>query len=231
VRNYLFNARNSFARQRDSLKRNQFGGTLGGPIVQNKLFFFGGYQVTTTRSDPGTRISFVPTRAVLAGDWTSFASPVCNAGQQITLRAPFVNNRIDAALYSRVSMNIAAKLPQAQDECGKITFGIVERRNEMQAVGKVDYQWSASHSIFGRYMATTLDLPHSYALSGNLLTTTSDGYDNLAQSYALGSTYLAGPSTVNTFRLTVNRTAILRLGARYMTISTGLDRLLSGTAG
>ena len=53
VRNYKFNARNFFAAKRDSLKRNQFGGTLGGPIVQNKLFFFGGYQGTKTRSDPG----------------------------------------------------------------------------------------------------------------------------------------------------------------------------------
>jgi len=43
VRNYKFNARNFFATERDSLKRNQFGGTLGGPIKTHKLFFFGGY--------------------------------------------------------------------------------------------------------------------------------------------------------------------------------------------
>ena len=45
-RNFLFNARNGLATSRDSLKRNQFGGTLGGPIIANKLFFFGGYQGT-----------------------------------------------------------------------------------------------------------------------------------------------------------------------------------------
>src|SRR5947199_4081057 len=44
VRNGAFNARDFFAPVRDSLKRNQFGGTLGGPIVHNKLFFFGGAQ-------------------------------------------------------------------------------------------------------------------------------------------------------------------------------------------
>src|SRR5881628_2259370 len=46
VRNGIFNARDFFAPTRDTLKRNQFGGTLGGAIVKNKLFFFGGYQGT-----------------------------------------------------------------------------------------------------------------------------------------------------------------------------------------
>src|SRR6266487_1093098 len=45
VRNKVFNARNAFATERDGLKRNQFGGVLGGPVVRNKLFFFGGHQI------------------------------------------------------------------------------------------------------------------------------------------------------------------------------------------
>ena len=81
VRNYKFNARNFFASRRDSLKRNQFGGTLGGHRSENKLFFFGGYQGTITRSDPGEAFSFVPTAAMLRGDFTALASPACNAGR------------------------------------------------------------------------------------------------------------------------------------------------------
>ena len=69
VRNYKFNARNFFASQRDSLKRNQFGGALGGPVRQNKLFFFGGYQGKIEKSNPGTTISFAPTAAMRAGDF------------------------------------------------------------------------------------------------------------------------------------------------------------------
>jgi len=215
VRNSAFNARNFFAKKRDSLKRNQFGGTLGGPIVKNKVFFFGGYQGTRTRSDPGDTIGFVPTAAILAGDWTAFTSPACNPGGQITLRDPFVNNRIDPALYSKAAVNIANRFPKAQDECGKITYGVINKPNELQAVGKVDYQFNANHSIFGRYLATTLSVPNPYALSGNLLTTTSNGWDNLAQSYAVGDTYLFGPSAVNAFRVTTNRLALHRVGPHF----------------
>src|SRR5207302_5865646 len=48
-RNGKMNARNFFAPRRDTLKRNQYGGTLGGPILKNKLFFFTGYQGTKSR--------------------------------------------------------------------------------------------------------------------------------------------------------------------------------------
>src|SRR5437762_11675718 len=75
VRNGMFNARNFFATKRDTLKRNQFGGTLGGPIKNDKVFFFAGLQRTLTRSDPPQTIMYIPTPAMQSGDFTAFASP------------------------------------------------------------------------------------------------------------------------------------------------------------
>jgi hypothetical protein len=60
LRNYHMNARNFFATSRDSLKRNQFGGTAGGKIMRDKLFYFGGYQGTINRSNPPSSTSFRP---------------------------------------------------------------------------------------------------------------------------------------------------------------------------
>ena len=159
VRNGKFNARNAFATKRDTIKRNQYGGTLGGPIMKNKLFFFGGYQGTRVRQDPSDQISFVHTAAMLAGDFTTFASPACNAGRQITLRAPFVNNRVDPAVFSRPMLALANKMPKTQDPCGKVIFGNPSLENGGMVIGRVDYQLSASHSIFGRYLLETLYRP------------------------------------------------------------------------
>jgi len=96
VRNYKFNARNYFAASRDTLKRNQFGGTIGGPILRNKLFFFGALQSTITRQDPSDTISYVSTAQMLSGDFTTVTSPQCRTTGQLLLRDPFVNNKIDS---------------------------------------------------------------------------------------------------------------------------------------
>jgi hypothetical protein len=58
--------------------------------------------VQGTRVDvtPSTFFSFVPTAQMLAGDFSTVASPACNSGRTIALRAPFVGTRVDSGALS-----------------------------------------------------------------------------------------------------------------------------------
>lgn len=217
-RNHRFNSTNPFnavnpatgERRGDGLNRHQFGGTLGGPIVADQFFFFGAYQGTNTDEAPADLISFVPTAAMLAGDFTQIASAACNTRGNITLGAPFVNNRIDPALLSPAAVAIARRLPQTNDPCGRITYSRQIKPREMQAIGKLDYQLTQNQLLFGRYMATTYKYDPPFANSDNVLVTTLGGRDNLAQSLALGHSQVLSNTSVNNIRFAFNRTAIHR---------------------
>ncbi len=74
------------------------------PVATDRLFFFGAYQGTRLRETPADLFAFVPTAAMLAGDFTQYASAQCNSDRRVNLRAPFVNNRINPALFSPAAL-------------------------------------------------------------------------------------------------------------------------------
>src|SRR5882672_7250915 len=211
VRNDLFNATTYFAavdpttgqKKHSTLKRNQFGGTIGGPIMKNKLFFFGGYQGTTVRQDAKNLRSFVPTAAMLAGDFTAFASAACNTRGALTLKPPFVNNRIDPKSFDPVALKLSALLPKTDNPCGEVLYGQRNPIDDKQWVAKIDYQASAKHSVFGRVLASYEDnlIPKEQE---NILSAGPNRYDR-SYAFTIGSTYLISSSTVNAFRVSYSK--------------------------
>ena len=228
VRNGMFNARNFFAVRRDTLKRNQFGATVGMPVLKNKVFLFGGYQGTTLRQDPSDLIAFVPTAATLSGDFTTFASAACNGGKAITLKAPFVNNQIDRSKIDPAAIALSKKLPTPDDACGRVHYGNQNLKNQHMGIARVDYQRSANHSIFGRYLADSVDNPAPATLSHNALSSGVNGAVGLNQAIAFGDTYLFGSNIVNSFRLSANRSESTKTEAKYFGFSDiGINSIYS----
>ena len=108
IRNNFIDATNFFSTKKDTLHQNQYGGTFGGRIIRDKLFFFGGYQRLKADQSQALTQAFVPTPANLLGDFSATESAACQAsGKAIQLLNPFTGailpgNQISPSYSTRV---------------------------------------------------------------------------------------------------------------------------------
>ncbi len=215
LRNGDVNARNFFAATHDSLKRNQFGGTVGGPVLKNRLFFFFGYQGTRVRSAPPQTISYVPTQAALSGDFSQLESATCQSnGKARTILnpatgQPFPNSMVPVSLFNPQALAILKYVPTSSNPCGQITYAVPSPEDENQYIGRVDWTISTKHSLFGRYFNTALSNPPA-PFDNNLLLTSRAGLTDTSESLVLGDTYTFSPTFLNSLHLTGTKTRINR---------------------
>lgn len=222
LRNDIFDSRNTaFAGgtdpsvTRQPLKRNQFGGTVGGPILREKLFFFVGWQDTIQRSStPAT--TTLPTAAMLAGNFQACL------GTAPVLAPPFGTggfgpNQTSPSNFSPVILALESHLPLAPGgggvgsptACGQYNYEAPVNFDENQGVARVDYQLSNKNTLFGRYFISNWEQkpgePNLPAAAGGLFIGAIDGASNRVQNLTIGDTYVLGPNMVNDLRLTGNR--------------------------
>lgn len=222
-RNGSLNARNYFAATTDQLKRNQFGGSLGGAILKNKLFFFGTYQGTQLRNVSAGNSAIVLTAAQRAGDF---------AGVSKALKNPFTGssypgNQIPISAYDPVSRKLLDALPLPLAGDGLVFFDRAVNQHENQYLGRVDYL-TGSQRMYGRYFYTDYyNTPISNAT--NLLASTR-GTDLPSQTAAFGHTINFGPNLLNSFIFSYahNGSQVLS-GAPYDLASLGVNGLAHST--
>ena len=199
----------------NALRRNQFGGTLGGPIVRDKLQFFLGYQGTRNFQMQSPTQVIVPTAAALNGDFSTMFSAACQSNGKVkTVKDPvggatFVNSQVPTTRFNQQALNILKLVPVSTDPCGKVTMSIPNTGDENQGVSRIDWAQSSKNTIFGRYFITDFTDPPIFD-GANLLTTTKAGQLARNQSLVLGDTFTISAAMVNSLHVTANRMAIFR---------------------
>ena len=116
-----FDANNYFTNlagePRAPFHQNQFGGTLGGPILRNRLFFFGDYQGTRQSSVSGSSIENIPPLAFRTGDFSSSPTVIYDPRTRhigpagTVIASPFPGNKIPADLINPTSAAILTLIP------------------------------------------------------------------------------------------------------------------------
>jgi len=194
VRNGAVNARNFFAGAHDDLKRNQFGFTVGGPILKNRLFSFGSYEGLRLRDEVKGLTQFVPSDAQRAGDLSSIPTPI----RDPVTGAPYPGNQIPLSQFDPVTKALLAFIPRSSAPGGRIQFSRPIAQREDQAVVKTDYL-HRQHALFARYFLDDFTWDPVGILNGNLLASFR-GQSHRWQNGALGHTYTGGRNLVSEFR-------------------------------
>ncbi len=212
IRNNFINASSFFSQTKDTLHQNQFGGTFGGRVIRDRLFFFAGYQRLNSSASSASSQAQVPTAANMLGDFSVTDGPTCTSNKQnIQLLNPLTGailpgNKIDTNLYpySAPSLALQKYLPATADPCGIVFYSIPVQQTENQFITRIDATLTPKHSIYGRYFIDGYQTP-AYFSPTNILLTQNPGNTERAQTLTIGETWTISSRIVNSLHLTATR--------------------------
>ena len=208
-RNDAFDSYNFFADRSEPLPRlrqNQFGGTLGGPILENRSFFFVSYE--GLRLDRSlTRTFSVPSDAVRGGNFSGFA-PVCDPlaiDPSTGVCTPFTNNRVPADRVDPIAAAFLQSVPRSSSADQFQNLRSVEEQNRQldQFSVRFDHRLGDSDQIFGRFSTFDADELQPFG-TGALQETLVPGFGRTlgtkTRNLAISHTRVFSPSLLNEVR-------------------------------
>jgi hypothetical protein len=204
VRNPIFNAQNFFATPTtpDRIKRNQYGGTVGGPVIHDKTFFFVGYQRTAFRN-----LVLGSSHVVGQTDITNFLAtggPGATPGKLDPGVAKMLG--IDPAtgvyLGSAAKFSLAGPLPTGSNPT--VAFSKPDIENFDSGMGKIDHSIGKSDKITARYEFDRFTkAPVFNPLE--LVAYTDATFSIVAQNALIHETHIFSPTLINDFRASYSR--------------------------
>ena len=207
-----------------SLKRNDFGGSIGGPIIKDKLHFFG--NVEWNLEDRGTaRTAFVPTQLERNGDFSGPQIPGCTLAAPVDPATgnPFAGNRIPANRLSPAGQNFLnlyalPNVTPASGSCNNWVTSVVSPIDFTQFSGRADWSLSNTSRLMVRYTQDRWK-NNAPSIQANLwgddqFPSVDSNWDQPSKSFVISMNQTLGNSATNTlqFSYSANKIEITRGG-------------------